>query len=511
MSVTAIGAHKLAAQRRLSWMIGPESDLPTDDDFRKRPWSQTCWTPAACYITPSTRGDIEIALWDIKRRDAKFAVRGTGHSPNRGFSSTDGTAVVIDLRERIRKLRSSETAKEKGVCLSDDRQTVDVTAGSTWGEVYTFLEERGLCAMGPRDPSVGVVGFLLGGGYPIFPNLYGTGADCVKEFWIMVDTARSQVFELQATPDGNEKKRKLFKSLKGGGSNFGIVHTTEIDVFPAIRVDYTISKYKVADSRSILDATVQVQEAMEKDNRLNVITTFYPHSVEVCLLLAKIPAGDAREGTNEDTKRDTVLASSAFEPFDKLKGLEITDTRKTDVLISSLVEAMARDNKPMRRSIGTVTTKVSLDLYLAIYNKWVAIVKDLPEGMALNFAIQPVSPACVRAGQKGGGNIMGLEEVSQCWWAFTAEWQKEDDDAHAESAISQMVTATQEVAKEKDLLLNYISMNFANASQDVLGSYGAENVQTMREAAAFSDDTELFQRLQNDGFLLRATPIRPTG
>lgn len=41
------------------------------------------------------------------------------------------------------------------------------------------------------------------------------------------------------------------------------------------------------------------------------------------------------------------------------------------------------------------------------------------------------------------------------------------------------------------------------ASQRVLGSYGAENIKRMQEAAAKYDPEGVFQKLQYGGFLLR--------
>ena len=59
------------------------------------------------------------------------------------------------------------------------------------------------------------------------------------------------------------------------------------------------------------------------------------------------------------------------------------------------------------------------------------------------------------------------------------------------------------LAKERGLLLDYKCMTFATASQKVLGSYGAENIKRMHDVAAKYDPEGVFQKLQNDGFLLR--------
>lgn len=70
-----------------------------------------------------------------------------------------------------------------------------------------------------------------------------------------------------------------------------------------------------------------------------------------------------------------------------------------------------------------------------------------------------------------------------------------------DTAVTQTVQA---LAEKRSLLLSYLSMSFANSSQEVLRSYGAENVKEMQRTAAKYDPDGVFQKLQNDGFLLRS-------
>ncbi|KAI8626715.1 6-hydroxy-D-nicotine oxidase [Xylariaceae sp. FL1651] len=468
------------------------------DTERSRPWSQTCWTSAASYVQPMIETKFAPLIDWIVEENAVFAIRGCGRSPNPGFSSAEKTALVIHMQPMYysKRWRDPPTNDNSPHSLKDG-STMKVVAGATWGEVYSFLEEHGLCAMGARDPNVGVDGFLLGGGYPIFPNLHGTGADCVKTFEIVgvVNSSRAQLIKVGGDTRASDQDRdlcKLFQALKGGGSNFGLLTAVDIAVFPKFDVEYTINEYRIDDYANILKAITRAQEAMEADYRLNVITTFHPDFVQLCLLFAKLPVSSSGSQGHRE-----------LEPIYALKSRIRTVKQEAKGTILSLAQAMADSNKPMRRTIGTVTTKVRYDLYLEVYNAWHGIVKKLPKGIVLRFTIQPVSPKCVKDGKLWGGNIMGLEEVSQCWWAFTAEWQLESDDELAQQAINDLVAATRNAAKKEDLLLDYLCMNFANASQDVLNSYGKDNVDTMREMAKKFDPKRVFQDLQNDGFLLR--------
>ena len=66
------------------------------------------------------------------------------------FSSTEG--VQIDL------------SNFNGVKVDTQKQTVTVGPGQRWDAVYTVLDEYGLYCIGARQPTVGVGGYLVGGG-----------------------------------------------------------------------------------------------------------------------------------------------------------------------------------------------------------------------------------------------------------------------------------------------------------------------------------------------------------
>ena len=88
-------------------------------------------------------------------------------------------------------------------------------------------------------------------------------------------------------------------------------------------------------------------------------------------------------------------------------------------------------------------------------------------------------------------------------FVITAEWTDGADEAAIHSAHEAIARLTAELAEEKGLLLTYLAMNFAHSSQKVLQSYGAENVKFLKETASKYDPEGLFQRLQNNDFLLR--------
>ncbi|KAJ5657925.1 6-hydroxy-D-nicotine oxidase [Penicillium longicatenatum] len=432
------------------------------------PWSQTCWTPAAGYVYLRDAQELTEALEIIKKTGSKFTIRTTGHNPNAGFSSADETAIVLDIRQLQNKELGSDGVARVG-------------SGNTWGEVYAWLEEQKLSAIGGRDQQVGLGGFLLGGGMGALPHLHGLGADGVRNFEVLL--ANGRLVNANATENAD-----LYCALKGGGSNFGIVTRFDLDTHPLINVQYTINLYNPEDHIAINKATVAVQDAMENDPKIGLFTNFNNGFVAVGLLYGDTP-----------TERPT-----AFKPFYDLDSLVTTVLPSTNGTLLSLAQAMGHKQEAKKRTICTMTTKVSQELYEDVYKSWTEICKTLPTDAVLHYTIQPFGKAGVQAGKDRGGNIMGHESVPQCWWVFTCEWPQEgSDDAAAQMAVATMTEAVQSLAKEKGVLLDFKCMSFATASQKVLRSYGADNLERMQETAAKYDPERVFQKLQHGGFLLR--------
>lgn len=100
--------------------------------------------------------------------DTPIAVRGAGHATYGGTAKAKA-GVTIDMRGL------------RGVEVLPGGNVVRIAAGENWSSVYTALESRDapLTTVGGRMPTVGVVGFLLGGGISSLSARFGFGADMV--------------------------------------------------------------------------------------------------------------------------------------------------------------------------------------------------------------------------------------------------------------------------------------------------------------------------------------------
>lgn len=68
------------------------------------------------------------------------------------------------------------------VTLNDDKSVASIQPGNTWLSIYSALEPYGLAVIGGRVASIGVGGYMLGGGISFHSNLYGWACDNVESF-----------------------------------------------------------------------------------------------------------------------------------------------------------------------------------------------------------------------------------------------------------------------------------------------------------------------------------------
>ncbi|HEU5347396.1 MAG TPA: FAD-binding oxidoreductase, partial [Ktedonobacterales bacterium] len=119
--------------------------------------------------------------------------------------------------------------------------------GLTWGEVAATLNPHGLGLSAGDNATVGVGGLTVGGGIGWFVRKYGLTIDHVRS--IEVVTADGQVVTASASehPD-------LFWAMRGGGGNFGIATSFEVELHPAGMVYGGAIFYDAREAATVLPA-----------------------------------------------------------------------------------------------------------------------------------------------------------------------------------------------------------------------------------------------------------------
>ena len=116
---------------------------------------------------------------------------------------------------------------------------------------------------------------------------------------------------------------------------------------------------------------------------------------------------------------------------------------------------------------------------------------------------QPLPAFLSNISAREGGNMLGLESMQQNAIIYTAGVAIKTDRADlavAQSKMNVMLADLQSFAASVDGSERLVYMNYADSSQDPLGSYGRDNVDFIRRVAETYDPTGAFQRRFPGGF-----------
>ncbi|MDQ0347420.1 FAD-binding oxidoreductase [Ancylobacter vacuolatus] len=144
--------------------------------------------------------------------EVPFAVRGGGHS-YAGFSTTHG--LLIDMSAMNAITYDPATGRAK------------VGAGAINQPIYDALRQAGRMMTHGRCPTVGVAGFVLGGGIGFNMRRLGVASDMLVASEIV--TADGRVRTLSAT----EEPDLFWATRGGGGGNFGVSTSFTFETVPA--------------------------------------------------------------------------------------------------------------------------------------------------------------------------------------------------------------------------------------------------------------------------------------
>ncbi|WP_449386079.1 FAD-binding oxidoreductase [Cellulomonas soli] len=147
-----------------------------------------------------TTADVVAAVRWARAHRMPVAVQGTGHGTRTPVTS--GLLITTWRLDQVRVDRQQGTAT--------------VGAGARWADVIDAAAPLGLMPVGATEPSVGVVGFLLGGGLGPFARSHGFSSDHVERCTVVTGTG-----ELVEAGTGGD--HELLWALRGGKHGLGVV------------------------------------------------------------------------------------------------------------------------------------------------------------------------------------------------------------------------------------------------------------------------------------------------
>ncbi|GIG00163.1 FAD-binding oxidoreductase [Catellatospora citrea] len=204
---------RAAATRLAEQTVGPVL-LPNDDGYDAECASYNLAIPQrpALVVGAAGIGDVQAAVRFAAEQCLPVAVMATGHS----VLSSAG-AVLINTR------------RMDAVTIDAEARTARVEAGVRWQQVVEAAGKHGLAALNGAAPTVGVVGYTLGGGLSPICRTFGFAADQVRRIELITADGRLRVVTASEEPD-------LFWAVRGGKGNFGVVTALEFNLLPVHRI-----------------------------------------------------------------------------------------------------------------------------------------------------------------------------------------------------------------------------------------------------------------------------------
>ena len=170
-------------------------------------------TPSAYVVAAETAADVAAAVRFADAHNLRLVVKGGGHS-YLGTSSAPDSLMI--WTRKMNAIEVHEAFAPKGSSAAPV-PAISLGAGCVWLHAYQAAANAGRYVQGGGCTTVGVGGFLLGGGFGSFSKAYGLAAASLLEAEIITADGEIHIVSAAQEPD-------LFWALKGGGGGtFGVV------------------------------------------------------------------------------------------------------------------------------------------------------------------------------------------------------------------------------------------------------------------------------------------------
>ncbi|XVE58580.1 hypothetical protein DITRI_Ditri04bG0180900 [Diplodiscus trichospermus] len=188
-------------------------------------------------VTPSTASHFQATIFCSRKHGLQIRTRSGGHDYEGLSYVSEVPFVIIDLVDF------------RSVDVDVENRVVWVQSGAVLGELYYRIaeESRTLAFPGGVFHTVGVGGYLSGGGFGLLFRKYGLAADNVIDAQLIDVSGRI----LDRKPMGED----LFWAIRGGGGgSFGIVLAWKLNMVPvpATVTVFTFSKTLEQDAIKLI-------------------------------------------------------------------------------------------------------------------------------------------------------------------------------------------------------------------------------------------------------------------
>lgn len=320
--------------------------------------------------------------------------------------------------------------------------------------------------------------------------MYGWGSDNVRSFEVVLGNGT-------IVNASKEKNADLYKALRGGAGNFGIVTSFTLEAYPYTGMWGGERAWEYNQGPAVMQAFLNTGAISNSADRKAFFILALTTSPERQWIWASAL-----------TYCDAVKNALPFHEI--LKVPTLVDTcaiqKQTEMIIK-----MASDYPVYRQhTFWVLATKVDAGILRFCAETWVTELQpilDNVEGFKAQLAIQFIPLGVIEAAGRNGGNTLGLAGTEP-FLMLNAEpsWNDSRDNTRVFKAIDRAFKKMKEEAKRRAVDHDYLYSNYASEFQDPIGSYGKEANIFMRQVASKYDPDGVFQQLRGAGFKFSGSP-----
>ncbi|KAM9883721.1 FAD binding domain-containing protein [Verticillium dahliae] len=430
-----------------------------------------------CILQPKTVADVSTAVKALAPLSGagswNIAVRGGGHSHWGGNNVHNGVTIDLSLFNR--------TPVHNSTC----GKVASIGAGSRWASVLAETEKHGLGVTGGRIGTVGVAGLTLGGGTSFLIAERGFACDDVVNYEVVL--ADGSV--VNANKHDNPR---LFKALKRGGSNLGIVTRFDMATFPKKIMYGGIMFIDWKHKDELVDSMIEVISDSEEKPGDSMIVMYAYNASAAAPMMGTIPMS----ATGDEDAR----------PFRGMDQMTAAMDMRTRWTYGELLAVM-QHNGGKRNSWYTLcfhNDKRIMDKAEELFHTLIVDAeKAFPNASwSLNFVFQPLPKVVAKF---SGGNALGLQHSlthDGILFAGEATLNTRAEEAYSRLRLAIITHQLEEYAKSVDGNIPFRYLPYTAPEQDPLSTYGAENIALMKDVALEDDLTGFFQTRVSGGFKL---------
>ncbi|PVH99839.1 hypothetical protein DM02DRAFT_656014 [Periconia macrospinosa] len=330
----------------------------------------------------------------------------------------------------------------------DAKNVVSIAAGETWAGVYTILEGKRSRCQHRTQPLANITG-----GLSYFSESTGFVCDNVINFEVVLSIGEI----VQANKSSNVD---LFRALKGGTTNFGIVTPFDFPAFHQGEMWGGALYYPSTTYASIVQSFYDLASSLEPDRNVHLIaaTAYSPLGpVNVVNVYYAKPTSN----------------SPSLTPFAAIQP-QLANTLREDSLLGFANEQSAFSTNGARQLFFTTSIKLDKQLMLdmeGLYHETIEAIKAVL-GLTLSMVFQPLTKHLLLESAAHGPNSLGLslDDRPLVITLLNSVHTNAADDSKVVNAVTGLLQKIDDLARQRGLGKRYRFMNHAYRTEDVIES-----------------------------------------